>query len=777
MSETVAEAVETVGAAAKPNRLMIRMTKGMETMVRSNSAIEKAIIEMQREIRSSNEMLMRAQVGTGIAFGSTISPDGRVSAPPVMAPPSHEVPERPAKAEGGSGGRGGRKPPSVAPRPSRGPGPVGPDTDPVLGFHDADEEDEVSNWDTIMARKGYSMRRLRRDVGATMSEKIGTWASEMPTPPLRQGSAGNWMRVDPNTGRFIGAASASDIRKMNIANRVRTVGGNIAEQGLARGIVNSLPKAAAGAAGLAVAGGYLTKEIVQQFENQRFENARYQRVSGEDNISGGLERGREWMWTASQMGTMSSRDAARLYQGVYDLGLQGDERQNALEMAADNWRRFGMEIADSIELLRVSAQNGLTSLRGVAEGLDKVTESARETGVSAEAARDRYSATYAAAAPMMIGEGSAAVAASALSAATTRLGRGFEGIDLSGAFSASNITRLAGMQGMSPGQFAAQAAGPEGGVLMARAVQASVIDMARALLGSEEAYIVEYKAANNITGPLSFRQASNIAAEIMARNPRINPQAAMQMLSSTGVSGVTFNNALPMMILALDGTWNPEGEVEGVRESFMQTEIDTSSTKAMANAIGELGFDIPEYDDFNLNLMTPEQLTSYHNQETLFATSFEKARIHELRRVAQTGEFSPIIAALLKDEKQSRRFRVNDGTEENPVWREVSTKDLIMHYRDQAARGDVEIIGEGQTIAGAFGLNVDETVDVEYGKGLGKGQETGQGRGYQGVEGRIEVYPSPELYELLRFRSTSGSANMTVSPLPSQAGNQEYPGG
>lgn len=791
-----------VAVPARPTTESVRLIQGMEGVLQSNAAAAQEIRSVAREMALANDRSLRmsstvdALVGQQSVIlrllnGALLSATPQAAVQQVLGAGAQPAATALLAPGGGAGVMGPPRSPD-APGVVQPPTPDRPGSQSITRGHPGPpvhpaEPEGPSNYERLSGAAHYNLAQLRQDT----SRWIGSKVSGMQIgPPIRPAANRRGYEIfDPDTDAALGPATRAQIRNMNIANRVRAIGGSMAEGRGAEALINAVPKGVIGPAAVAVGGFMVADQVAGQLENQRALNANYQRVLGGTNMEGIGQRASQALFSLSQRGVMDGEQSAQLFEGVTSLGLRGQERMEALDLAMDNWKRFGMEVNDTISLIRVNARNGIGSLTGIAEALQSVTDAARGANVSAEAARAQYTQAYTAAAPSFLGAGSAATAAGAITTAFTGLGEGYQEVDVSGMLSGETMRMIGARQGLTQAELLAQTSGTQGAGSYVRMSQAAVIDAANRLLGTRgKQMLSDYKRGKGISArtPLTSSQADELSVEMYRAN-LVQPQQAAYIIQQYGIQGVPLNKALAFLIMAIDGGWNPEQAVgeqmanASARDlsATARSNFGTDSTEGvstMGEVISAVGGD-PNLDTFtdadsidaNGNVVKGDTRLTVQTSGMFGRQNVDTARGLYLQQVADgKAQYSPIIAEMLKQGDFSQRFKINVGSESSPEYREMNMYDAIKYHSDQLARGNVEITsgsGEGQALATALGMNPDESVNLSYsggGANAGKPFEAG-GEGSR-VNGSVEIYPSPELARLLRFRSVGGATMVTEPP-------------
>lgn len=746
-----------------PAQVSARVIQGLDATLKSSNAAAQEVRNAAQQIALATERSARMtssieqviqqqaeilrQINAPLSASSANSVLQRVSAvAPSMALPSTAIPST-------------ADPSDVPLTPDR------PGGDPPLsdGLPEPVSEAGLSNWDRYQRGKNYSVRQLRQDVTRWAGSKVATIGPDLRPAANRRG----WEVFDPESGRSMGPATHRQIRNMNIANRVRAVGTDMAAGQGARGLANALPKGVIGPAAAVVGGLMVADQTAQFLENQRDANAAYQRILGGDNLEGMRERGSQALFSLSQRGVMSDRQSAELYQGVTRLGLTGQDRMDSLDFATQQWRDFGMEVADSISLLRINAQNGVQSLTHLSSALETVTKSARDAGVNAESARRNFAQSYEIVSPNVMGAGAASIMAGSMTAAFTDLGQAFQDTDYSGMFSAQTLRRVGAEAGLTPAQMLAETSGMQGGGRAVQMTQAAIMRVADRILGGQGKRIIQqFKRTRGLSGTLTDAQARELATEIFRQN-LIQPQQAAAAVRPYGLN-LNPNDALVFLLHALDGGWNPEGKVEDeIEANQMQTltkaqrgDFSTDDGVDGISTAGEFLESIGVSDVDGSWVHGPEGGVLNMGSSGLFGIqTIHSARgLYAHQVLSGEGDArSPLISEYLKSASGlDDRFRINVGKDGEEKWEEMNIYEAIRHHADQLARGDVRITTQGgQTLADYLGRPENEEVEVDY-TGAGEGAGTpwkpdvnGQG----GTVGRVEIVPSKELRALIDFRT------------------------
>lgn len=407
---------------------------------------------------------------------------------PSGAPESQRIssePPRPIESERtrlpgrGSGNvEGGARPQSGGVRAS------GPDTKPFFG-------------ETFDEGKGFNLGTFRRRVAERASERIEGWRfgqeqvlvdefdqpiyvrGELQTRKVPLGTEGTTalgkVRLGPD-GQPVGVAA----EPAGWRERIGGIGSNIATdivggQTLIGATGKTLPGVgkALGAAGAIYAGGH---QLLNFSESQTRKNQEFQRVLGGSANAGFGERWNQNMFRLGLRGSMSGRDAETIYKGALrSYAGRSDMREMFQDQAVNLYRNTGVGADEAAALLASAAREGNDSLNAFREAIEQVGETARDAGVNAEEARDRFSRAFSDASQVSTGRAAIDIA-SVQSGIQTHLGNVFGDIDMSETFSHTSIGLMANSLGVDQSKILSELAkgSIEGAALYAEGMQARV---------------------------------------------------------------------------------------------------------------------------------------------------------------------------------------------------------------------------------------------------------------------------------------------------------------
>lgn len=643
------------------------------------------------------------------------------------------------------------------------------------------------------ANAGYNIRqKIAQNVAQRLSNT--QWG-----PQLVQDQSGMYHR--PGSGEF---ASAAEVRSFGFRDKalrsMQNAFGEYAEgESLGGAIQGGLGQFGLGsvAKGFGYAGAaYVAANQVKNFANaQRAENAQFQRVLGGANTEGFGERLDQKMFSLSQnwFGGMGAEQANQLYLGAAEIyGRDRSARGLATTFGAENWRKFGMDVNESLALVTTAAHAGNASLTGLAQSLDNVTKSARDAGVSADSARKSFEAQYASATQTQQGPAIASVQGM-LSTAQTNLGRDFTDVSLAGLNSVQNMHLMAA-QAMSKGvvksysEFAAKmgedpvfAGYAYQNFLQGQGSSANIIGNNPRAMAAARAGIAKMQGPNGQMSDASWEQ---LARDLEKQN-LIDPTTASGLLTSLGVQGVTDANSVQF---ALRSQFDPTFQF-GDKARQDQANL-------MPRSIGSQGGNLNDWLD-------PGSGGQHHGEAVTRNTAFQNlspdmqqmirdlhmesgpkndTQRNYIRLVAQTGQRNPVIEQMLTansfggDTRYRVQVREKDGTVRN---RYVTESQLISDYAGQAANAQI-VSGThaGDSVTRALGISDDfarslgaeTTSDAKQGSATApKGStDDSQSDPNSGTRGTIQIIPSPALEPWLRYLDAQGNPlDTSTSGVPS----------
>lgn len=275
-------------------------------------------------------------------------------------------------------------------------------------------------------------------------------SSSTPSAPSAPADAGisplpGLSSIPDQAGASPGEISATQPPSSMLPSAGAEAGAGAAEAAAgAGGLLDAIPGVGEIAMGITAAFG-LFEGIGGAIADMRAQGAQYQSIYGGTEWGGLGQQALQQGFALSQTGTLTNSAADKLFTGVSQTGLQGGQRQNALNFAVGNFTNLGMNPQDSLAYIQQAAQDTSINLQTVANALTSVTNAAAAAGVNANVARASFLGMYTDAL-QITGGNSAAVTAAGATNYFSNMGRGMAGasIDYS---SMSNQSRAAAALG------------------------------------------------------------------------------------------------------------------------------------------------------------------------------------------------------------------------------------------------------------------------------------------------------------------------------------------
>lgn len=650
---------------------------------------------------------------------------------------------------------------------------------------------------------------------AGMRDSLSRMMSQYSTVPMGErlhptDDGKGYLRADGTT------ATPSEISDFMAKDKssaiVRNYGASIAEaKSIPGGIANMLPGGIGKALGWAGVAYTVGNQVLDQAANQRAANNQFVSVEGGGQAGAFREREQGSEFRLSQrlqqgfMGGLSGQDADQLFMGATQAGYRGDRRDEALAFGVQNFRKYGMAISDTLQLLTTAAQDGQTSLGDLSKSLDAVTKAAVQGGINAQQARQNFAAAYGAATQSFGGQGTAQVAAGAVTAAQAGLGSRYQGITTPGAFGDQMIQQIATETGKSFNEIA-ESQGAHGGVAYARYLQAHQMNAGIQLLGGDASRFQAAKQAVGRPAGEGGKYSEDQIAQMGQSFSNLDDRTLARVLQGPefGMTGVTVANARGMLTNVLSGNNNIAAQAEKIAGRQARYKVGGVSAKDRATyrSIGMTESEIAAQglstaahaagSDAGLNSIRSHVsglLSWLPGTGGKIAGEAEYQQIVEHGgRGIEKGYRSPMLEKFLKEgATDNTRVKVTGKGGD----RVMTLKDALKYHPDEMERGNVEIVDgkqgwKGKTIADATGMGLDESVTVKTNKSKA-GDHAGHNASYWerrwgnkdggSNSGTVTISPSPELSRLLRF-GTSGNVQYDgIAPPVADPGPAARPSG
>ncbi len=635
---------------------------------------------------------------------------------------------------------------------------------------------------------GYSVRELKQDVARSVGSRISGW---QPGPDLATDSSGVMRHVIEGVPSGPPASPeeiASFTRWGRVSGSVKSFVGSLGEgNGVMQSAQTALPGGAAKALGYAGAAVALGNEGLNYAASQRDVNRGWQKILGGDNVEGFSERARSQVFEWGLKGVMGSDTASELYRGAAEVyGTNREARASAQSFGVDMFKKYGMDVADSLALVETAARQGNEGLAGLRDAIEGVSETARRAGVNVQSAQKVYAQNLENLTGVATGSTATSIAG-VLTEAQVGLNHQFEGVDFSGMTSTSNMYRMAAMSGMNAADFQARF-----GTDSRFAGQALTGGLRSASLGLLRTFGGE-GAVEMIRSRISEIQASDrdvtnedwmsIGSDLQSQY-NITPQMVQQVMDQMGVSGLTPMNAVAFLARTTDDRqFDFLQKIEDERSAMSESkQLDLDPEERLAsNRSGDIA---------KIRERLGGKRVGGEGDTGILADKDDRARNLYIAGLMRGEKTNPVLESLIKDFEGARRFRVKTKDGE----RIVTTDDLIRYYGDQAFSGDVEIVrgtvgdsGAGSTLAEALGLSDANTGSsaASSSQGARGGKATsddwaGKGKYAEGTTGRVEIVLKGRVAQYFDTITTGSAYSSSVYegiPLESGRPSDQAPSG
>lgn len=459
-----------------------------------------------------------------------------------------------------------------------------------------------------------------------------------------------------------------------------------------------------------------------------------------------------------------SREA---FQGTTSLGYVGDKRAEALDFITKQYKELGVTVEESMQVLSVSAQHANSSLGGVTEGLNKVTQAAVATGQNAQLLRQQFVGAYGNALAMGAGA-SAGTLAQGWTMAGAGTNRDLANIDYGAVMNNPGLMRLiAGTNGQSPGQLYADLARGNTGAFAAtqqKMINRNLTGIMGQKVRDSLSRLVQEGGGNEQVGRSQVAQRQ-IAIALLEQNPTLNIDAARAALENSGVdtSGLTD----PVQIV--------EAMVSNLVGGGPQAQIDAAAAdNTMQDLKGEENQFIKDFrdkrDSADHDIGWGDSVSEFFGGTSASGNKYramnDSYNAYKDKQ-SQTGKSNPAIEALIDKYGGSTDVRVQVMTKDGP--RVVHMNEAIAHFADQLSSGEAVLMGAGEDSgkrvseaigfrvggfkAGEKGYEDSTTKSAPVGQSVEDYQKANPNKTSSGNQSNttVTISASPELKRLFRF--------------------------
>lgn len=542
--------------------------------------------------------------------------------------------------------------------------------------------------------KGVSLSGLRQTFGHTIQASGEGVAQRAEGDVDATGPNLRWKAGVVREGKHVGGQKlgAKDIKGFQRATRFGRIatnyGSSIAEAGsLGEGLGAALP-GAFGPVGLAIGAGLtIANKGADAAHAQREANNQF--ISVEGGAQGGalMERGREKLFGIGQRftGGLDGAQSDTLFMGATRLGLKGNERQQALNFGVQNYKKFGMDVSDSLELMATAAEHGNHNLDGLSTALDSVTKAAKEGGVNAQEAAKNFQEAFKVNASRFENTNTARDVTADTQNSLSVLGDPYKNINTSGTTSERMMRMMAAQFPKMSYQHIVQSVGSAEFTKNLTTMQRNAATQALGGSGSlnnrkfDELLATKKKGKN---GRYSEEDITELAqsSQVEKGGSGLDPTTAVTFVRDNMGYDVTPSEAFRVIAQVRSGNLDAaraDAEAFGKSKKFGSKEKDAAARIGVKNgkeSSGTLGL--------GASLLDGNGKTSAQNAY--------------LREVKKTGQASPLVERLLSDydsiNKDKRKISINGKT--------MSLQEAMTHHRTQLERGEGSFVGGGKDVDG-----------------------------------------------------------------------------
>lgn len=765
----------------------------MNAVLNSATSIAQAATQIVTDMRVAGDML-RQFTADQTRFANDMR-TARQAESAHMAQILGQLVSASVNMGGGGPGFGGGGGPGPAPIPTPAPGPPPAIPTPSGGTS------------TYLGAGQTTLGGLRSRITSYAHNNFGAGAN---TPDLREerDDQGNvtgyqyrpnatapWQSVAANSRRVPGLLRSAGQRGM-----VSSIASGFSRGGF-KGAARAVPYL-----GTAVAVVEGVNDAAIWGTKQREANARYQSIYGSENfdlseaISSGIgitggEDGTNRSGLASRLqeqgymlgqrfslGGMTEDQSREAFRGVSSLGYDSTKRSQSLDFISSSYKKLGMSVQESLQLVQISAQHANSSLGGVAKGLQTVTEAAVATGQNANMLRQSFAANYGAVLGAGGGAGSGALA-TAFTMSGAGVSRDLSGLNYAGVLqNPGMVNLLAGSSGRTAGQLLSEVNSGNIRALTAPLQQRMDQSMTSTMSQSvrnDLRNLVEKNGGNKVVGKSQGAQRA-IALQLM-KNRGWNIYTARQALANIvgDTSGMDDVQVAEAFVANLSGA----GVDAQAQEAEKQNQITNLSDE-----------DKKRMDQFGLPSRFVEGMQDKRAEQRSFSDVFgsiseafggTSAELNSQRALSTNANAyseyqknsktsNPAIEAMLTKFGGNTDARIQVQTKQGP--RVVTIDEAIKHFSDQISSGQAIVMNagdeSGKAISEVTGVRVggfkagqngtiDSTMkDAPVGQSIddwNKAHPAGSSSaGVGGATGTVNISLTPEVARIFQFTSTGG---------------------
>jgi hypothetical protein len=514
--------------------------------------------------------------------------------------------------------------------------------------------------------------------------------------------------------------------------------------------------------GPAVIGAEAVHEGFVQFGKQREANTQYQSIYGGTNLQGMGQRFQQSGFRLGQLfsGGLTGNQSDEAFRGVSRLGFQGQQRGTDLNFISSNYKSMGMGVSESLQLIETASKNLNTSLKGLQDGLKSVTSAAKETGQSAQAARQVFSSNYASIAQANPGVGASGLA-NAISTQQVGLGRNMQGLNFTQNFTTQGgiamLSQLSGgLNGPGESMSAFRADVLTGSDKALTANDTLVAKITNRFLTPQVKAAIEQAVSQIPGGRATIKsQPDIVGAQITPKIlPLVNSDEILSAFGQMGQTGLDPIRAVTLLIQTYLGQFgNTKGQHDEMMAQKQQnlSKLAPGTSASGNNAVGRGGHGGGGIGTKGVNPVVDDAVSQLKGQHVI-VQSAGGARVVSVEEAAKS----------YTDQIAKGTATMADGNNVGQTVSQALGGEAETNYQG----GDTSnyVASKGQTTK-TSGLNSDRgmTVDAFNESQKKKADKTA---------GTVIIQPSQQLLQLLSFQAngnvsiaTGGAASNSV-PVP-----------
>lgn len=499
----------------------------------------------------------------------------------------------------------------------------------------------------------------------------------------------------------------------------------------------------------------------------------YRRIEGGTHGNAIGERLREEGYALGSSMIFSGEEARKAFQSVTAMGYtnrsdqngQGTSRADALNYLYEGKKSRGQTVEEGISQLEVASKALSTSLGGLNDAMEAVSESAGKAGANTELARKQMLGYMNAG--IQRGQGAGAVGfAQTISETNASYGRDYMSrVNSGGMYSRSMRYRAAALSGISAGALTNMERRDPTGAMGVYQKAANVGISGAGVTPAMQQWIKEKVAEAG--GATTLRNnpdvADRIAQEFLDANPQIEPTAFPGVLGS--LTGNDFGGDPVLAARWVVEQVGGNSMADTAKAHQMQVGKTDLSGKMMKGGGQNAGMD-KSLDAFS------KATTSGGFLGTAWGRDQSKATQDYMASARKSGQRDPIIEALLKND--ALQGDSGDSTHVEVKTRSgrrvVTLAEAIKEFPNEVAAGQVTFVdgkAAGKDVASLTGGKVDLSRD--YKSEASKDSKTGvaakdwYAKHDNPVSGGGVIGLTPEASKLVTFLQSGGASAVAAS--------------